>query len=117
MSDEKSTEDTEKPPPPDFAAFLATLNKGRSNRDLSEKLQQLVEAIDETGKQGKLSYTITIKPQKTEGMVVVTDIVTASLPRGERPESIAFIGPGFELLRTPADQPTLYDEVTEGKHK
>lgn len=116
MTDEqKSTEDTAKPP--DFAAFLAVLNKGRSNRDLSEKLQQLVEAIDDTGKQGTLTYKITIKPQKTEGMVVVTDAVTANIPRGERPESVAFIGPGFELLRSPANQPTLYDEVTEGNRK
>jgi hypothetical protein len=117
VADEKSTEDTSEKAPPDFAAFLATLNKGRSNRDLSEKLAQLVEAIEETGKGGKLTYVITIKPQKTDGMVVVTDQVNATLPRGERPESIAFIGPGFELLRTPADQPTLYDEVTEGNRK
>jgi hypothetical protein len=118
VTDQQSTEDTdEKPPPPDFAAFLATLNKGRSNRDLSEKLQQIVEAIEETGKQGSITYTIKIKPQKAGGMVILTDEVRASVPRGERPESIAFIGPDFALLRNPVDQPSLYDEVTEGNRK
>lgn len=111
----KSTKDDEAPP--DFASFLATLNRGRSNRDLSEKLQELVEAIGETGKAGTLTYKITVKPQKTEGMVVVTDEVRANVPRGERPESVAFIGPHFELLRSPHDQPSLFSEVTEGKTK
>ncbi|MGW4525144.1 hypothetical protein [Amycolatopsis sp. NPDC004378] len=117
MSDEKSTEDTKEEPPPDFAAFLATLNRGRSNRDLSAKLAELVEAIEETGKQGSLTYTIKIKPQKAGGMVILTDEVRASVPRGERPEAVAFIGPNFALLRNPHDQPSLYDEVTEGTAK
>lgn len=113
MSDETSEKDTKAEPPPDFAAFLTTLNRGRSNRDLSAKLQELVEAIEETGKQGSLTYTIKIKPQKAGGMVIVTDEVRASIPRGERPEAVAFIGPNFALLRNPHDQPSLYDEITQ----
>lgn len=114
MTNEKSTEDSEKTePPPDFAAFLTTLNRGRSNRDLSAKLAELVEAIEETGKAGSLTYTIKIKPQKAGGMVILTDEVRASVPRGERPEAVAFIGRNFALLRNPVDQPSLYDEITQ----
>ena len=118
MTNKKSNEDSEKTEaPPDFAAFLATLNRGRSNRDLSAKLQELVEAIEETGKQGSITYTIKIKPQKAGGMVVLTDEVRASVPRGERPEAVAFIGPNFALLRNPVDQPSLYDEITQESTK
>jgi len=101
VSDEKSIEDASEKPPPDFAAFLATLNKGRSNRDLSEKLATLVEAIEETGKQGSLTYTIKIKPQKAGGMVILTDEVRASVPRGERPEAVAFHRPGLRAAPQP----------------
>jgi hypothetical protein len=102
-----STSDTERPR--DFALFLMEHARGRSHDELSAALRALVLAVSETGKPGKLSYTLTIKPQaKVDGAVMIADTIKASLPEFDRPESIFYATESGDLTRTDPHQSSLF---------
>jgi hypothetical protein len=95
--------------PRDFALFLMEHNRGRSHDELSHALRALVLAVAETGKPGKLTYTVTIRPQrKVEGAVLVADAIKASLPEFDRAESIFFATDAGDLTRTDPRQTELF---------
>jgi hypothetical protein len=97
--------------PDSFAAFLVQTNKGRTERELSEAMQKLVTAVEETGKPGTLTLRIDIKPQaNTDGVVTVTDRVTVKAPQLERPNSIFFITKNAGLSRSDPNQRSIFDE-------
>lgn len=76
------------PDPQSFAAFLVQHARGRSERELSEQLRALVEAVEETGKAGSITYTLTVKPQtNTDRAMLVTDDIETKLPQLDRPAS------------------------------
>lgn len=107
MTDEQS--DTQS-----FAAFLAQHQRGRTDRELSEKLRELVEAVEETGKGGSITYTLTIKPQaQTEHTVLVTDEVKTKLPQLDRPASIFFADEAYRLVRNDPRQLSFENAFTE----
>ncbi len=95
---------------PDFAAFLLTLAKGRTHRELSEALRALTGAVIETGKPGTLTLTLGIKRQPNTDSFVVTDKVTVKAPAFDRPASIFFADDAHNLVRNPANQHTLFEE-------
>lgn len=89
----------------DFAATLAEVNKGRSPFELSQALDKLVRAVRETGKPGKLVYTLTINPvPKTESQVGVTDDIDIKLPKPNRFQSLFFTTKDNRLSRENPDQ-------------
>lgn len=111
MTDQTTTAEAEEPS--SFASFLLATNKGRTESELSRQLQRLVAAVNETGKPGKLTLTIEIKPQaNTDGVVTVTDRVTVKAPELARPASIFFITDAAGLSRTDPRQLT-FDNITQ----
>lgn len=104
-----NTTEPRDPEPRDFAVFLMEHAKGRSHAELSVALRALAVAVAETGKPGKLTYTVTLKPQpKVEGAVLVADAIKSSLPEFDRPESIFFTTETGDLTRTDPRQSALF---------
>ena len=76
-----------------FLQLLAQIEGGRTAGQLAEKYPQLVAAVKEAGKAGKLVLEIKIKPEgKGEvSLVEVTASVTAKLPEKDKRPSLFFI--------------------------
>lgn len=96
--------------PQDFAAFMATLSKGRTNRDLSAALHAVVAAVAETRKNGSVTLTINVKPQQNTEAVTVTDKITAKVPEFDRSASIFFVDREHHLVRDDPNQQNLFRE-------
>jgi hypothetical protein len=92
----------------DFLAFLATINKGRTVIELGTQLQNLVAAIEETGKGGTLTFRVTIKPAGKSDALTVTDEVIVKPPKLARPESIFFSDADHNLVRSNPNQNELF---------
>lgn len=106
----ESTPDTDdKTNAQDFLVFLSGVNKGRTANELGEKLQELVAAIENTGKAGTLTLKIAVKPAGKNGAaLIVTDEVTVKAPKLSRPESIFFPDPEHNLVRNDPNQPSMF---------
>lgn len=97
--------------PRDFAAFLLEHAKGKSHDELSQALRDLVLAVEETGKSGKITYVVTVKPQeRVDGAVIVSDKITCALPELDRPQSLFFATDNGELVRHDPRQLSILDE-------
>lgn len=97
--------------PRDFAAFLMDHRRGKTHDELSAALRDLVLAVEDTRKPGKITYTLTVKPQeRTQGAVMVSDQIKCSLPEHDRSESIFFATPTGELVRNDPRQDALFDQ-------
>ncbi|ALG06828.1 hypothetical protein AOZ06_07705 [Kibdelosporangium phytohabitans] len=109
MTDESAPDTKAETPtePQEFIAFLLAVNKGRSEKELTAALQKLVEAVQESRKGGKLTYTLNIAPSKADGAVNVTDSIAVKAPTLDRPTSIFFIDEAHNLVRNPANQNVL----------
>lgn len=92
-----------------FAAFLQEQAGGQLHAELSERLHDLLQAVQETGKAGSIALKLDIKPiPGTDGRTVtVTDTVTAKAPKTERPKSIFFLADDGNLSRTDPRQPVI----------
>jgi hypothetical protein len=105
----KSTSDTEKEAPQDFAAFLLGLARGHTHEELSRALRDLTAAVVETGKPGALKLEVTIKRHANSNALDVTDKVTTKIPGFDRAVSIFFADGDNNLVRNDPKQPSLYD--------
>ena len=93
----------------EFAAFLLDINKGQSNRELSEKLHDLIAKVQDTGKAGSLTYKVEVKPEAgTDNLVIVTDQIAVKLPQGERRKSLFFVDADHNLVRDNPQQHSLF---------
>lgn len=109
MADQKSTEDTKTDDAPDFATTLAQLGNGRTNTRLSEDLREVVAAVAKTKKNGKLTITIQVKPQKSvEGAVIVSATSKPNAPAFEQPASIFYATDDGNLVEDDPHQQRLY---------
>lgn len=111
MTDNKSTQDTKATDEPqDFAVLLTGLDKGRPIKDLSAAMQDVVQAVTETGKPGKVQLTITVKQQKgVDGSaVLVAADVRKTAPKFDPKTTLYFADEDGALSRTNPDQPNLF---------
>lgn len=110
MTQSKQDSSTEQEPgtAQDFLAFLAGINKGRTARELGTQLQELVAAIQDTGKGGTLTLKISVKPAGKSDALTVTDDITVKAPRLARAESIFFSDADHNLVRTNPNQSELF---------
>jgi hypothetical protein len=95
---------TDKPPADDrqtrpFADILNALETGRVHRDLSNKLQQLTEAVAETHKDGTLTITLKMTKSKISGAIEIDAKSTIKLPEPTRATSLFFIDKDLNLVR------------------
>ena len=91
-----------------FGAWLHEHNRGRTHDELGEHLRALTQAVLHTGKAGKLTFTIELKPARSAAAVVVSDKIDVKIPTVDRPESIFFADNNGNLVRNDPRQGSLY---------
>ncbi|QFG10064.1 hypothetical protein SEA_IDENTITYCRISIS_45 [Mycobacterium phage IdentityCrisis] len=93
----------------DFAVTFVQHARGRANDEATAKLKQVVEAVNRTGKSGKVVVELTVKPvPNIAGTFSLEDKVTATLPKEPR-KSMWF---GTEDGALTRNQPGLYGPVS-----
>lgn len=80
-----------------FADWLHDQRHGLTHIELGDALNDLIEAVTATGKAGKLTFTVSIKPEG--GMVVVRDEIEVKLPKPDRDPSLFFVDEDMNLTR------------------
>ena len=96
----------------DFIEILRDMNKGASVAELSESLQQLVKAVRETGRSGKLRYELEIKPatkSRDVEQVLLDDDIIVKEPTLPRPQSLFFATRANTLTRNNPNQMDMFD--------
>lgn len=102
-----------------FGLILGQIRKGRSLSELSEALRDLVQAVRDTGKKGKLVYTVAVEPAaKTDGRVLmVSDDVALKAPESARDASLFFSTDEGRLSRKDPDQEEFPFDKLAGKEE
>lgn len=96
-----------------FSDFIREQNRGRTHDELSEGLRDLVAKVEDTGKKGTITLTVTIEPLKgAENCLQVSDEIKLKLPEHDRGASIFFRGRDGNLQRDDPNQPT-FDTLRE----
>lgn len=89
----------------DFAEVITDLDHGRVNAELGRKLAKIVEAVEKTGKEGKL--TLQIKVKKEGEMCMVHVEATSKRPEHPMMPSLFFFGEDGRITREDPRQLTL----------
>jgi len=83
-----------------FNVTVSQLRNGRTQDELSEKLNEVVNACRETGKMGEITLKIKVKPDKgANGQYFLEDAITAKAPQADRGQTIMFGTPEGNLQR------------------
>ncbi|WP_280245546.1 hypothetical protein [Nocardia abscessus] len=90
MSDTTDEADDEKFVRP-FADFLTDLRRGAVHEEASQALHDLIAAVEETRKAGRLTITFEVSIQKGTDMLAIKDSVATKTPRLDRPTSLWFV--------------------------
>lgn len=103
--------------PRDFAAFLLEQSRGKTHRELSEALRDLVSRVRETGRKGSLQYTLVVEPMRGDDLAVMTsDDVKLRLPQFDRPGSVFYVDDGGDLIRDDPRQASLFEPAPTHNH-
>ena len=109
--DARQEEDTEARP---FSTFLLEQNRGKTHQELSMGLRDLVAKVEDTGKKGSITLTITVEPLKgNEDALQVSDVIKLHLPEHNRGASIFFRGKDGNLQRDDPNQASLFGELRD----
>src|SRR5213595_2421799 len=92
--------------PKPFNDSQAQLRYGELHEELSDKLNELVSAVDRAQKSGKLVLTLSLKPGKG-GQIEIGDEIKLTLPKEEKASSIMFATPEGNLQREDPRQKTF----------
>ena len=95
---------------------LRESRNGRAADVASQRLAELVQAVDETGKAGSLTITFKVKPEKGGGsQKTIACDVKSKIPEIDLPEAVFFSDEEGNLHRSdPAQTDLPFREV--GKH-
>jgi len=88
-----------------FGRLMSEFRNGGSGAELSEKLQALTLAVQQTGKTGSITYKIIVKP--SGNALVVTDQITAKIPEAPRDAAVFFATEEGVLQREDPNQRKL----------
>ena len=72
-----------------FSDILGELGAGETCDVLTDDLAEVVTAVKETGKVGKVTLELTVKPNGAHG-VAINDKITTKKPREDRGETLFF---------------------------
>ena len=89
-----------------FADVLGEIENGQLHGELTEAVYNIIAAVMETRKQGKLKLTLTFSPTG-KGTVNVDANFDANEPEHDRPSTTFFVGKDYSLQRNDPDQPKL----------
>lgn len=91
-----------------FADFLQEQAGGHLHDELSTSLRDLVAAVAETNKGGKLTLTVRVKPMpNVPGAVIVEDDVKLAEPKLARRNGVFFVDADNNLIQDNPKQPPL----------
>lgn len=83
-----------------FLDVLSQIRGGAALTDAARDLQELVQAVRDTGKAGKLTFSITVEPDKAdEGVVTLQPDVILKLPKKARAKGIFYMDRHGNLTR------------------
>lgn len=104
-----------------FTHTVNNLLNGHTQAELSDRLAECVERARETGKQAKLTLTLTIKPLGQSGQYEIRDQIKQQLPELDRGITLFFGTPEGNLTREDPNQQnlalkTVPDDKPELKH-
>jgi ribosomal protein S28E/S33 len=92
--------------------ILREIRKGRAVDLASQRMAEIVQAVDETGKPGELTITIKVKPEKGGGSQKVIQVaVKAKIPEVDLPEGVFFSDEDGDLHRTDPAQNEMFSEA------
>lgn len=90
-----------------FNATVAQLNNGRTQQELSEALNELVQACRDTNKVGEITLKIKVRPDGASGQYFLEDQMNVNLPKFDRAKTLFFGTPEGNLQRTDPAQGDL----------
>lgn len=92
--------------------ILREYRNGRAADVASQKMAELVQAVDETGKAGSLTITFKVKPEKGGGSqkTVACDVKT-KMPEADLPEAVFFSDGEGALHRSDPQQREMFAEA------
>lgn len=91
-----------------FLETLRQLRSGRTQEELSEALNELVQCCRSTGKSGEIVLKIKINPDKGDsGQYFLNDEINIKKPKFERGRTIMYGTPEGNLQRTDPNQHEL----------
>ena len=81
-----------------FMATVADLRNGRTQDELTTELSRVVEAVEQTGKKGTITLTISVAPAaKDSTLLKIEDVIVAKIPTGDRAPTLMFVDPEHNL--------------------
>lgn len=90
-----------------FAEFMREHRNGTTHDELSDRLQELVTAVVDENRGGKLTLTISVKPVGKSGGLEVAAEVKLAAPKPVAGVSIFFATPEGNLVRQDPRQATM----------
>jgi hypothetical protein len=101
-----------------FLDVLSQIRGGAALTDAAKDLQELVQAVRETGKAGKLTFSITVEPDKAdETVVTLQPDVVLKLPKKPRAKGIFYMDRHGTLTREDPRQLELLAEKEAEKER
>lgn len=95
--------------------ILRDIRRGRAVEQATRLLGEVVRAVDETGKPGQVTITLTVKPEKGGGsQKTIIAAVKAKKPEGDIPEAVFFSDGDGDLHRADPAQNEMFSEVKGG---
>lgn len=91
-------------------SLIDNVARGNFKDEVNKSLQGLVADIATTGRPGKISLEINIRPNRNTGTVEVSGEVKVKAPKAQVPASIFFIGPDNNLSRYDSRQLEIFHE-------
>lgn len=91
---------------------LREYRNGRAADVASQRLAELVQAVDETGKAGSLTITFKVKPEKGGGsQKTIACDVKSKIPEIDLPEAVFFSDAEGSLHRADPHQREMFTEA------
>ena len=107
-----------------FMDTLREIRRGVSLEELSDQLTTLVASVRETGRPGKLTYVLMVKPASKgdTNTLMLQDAIKVTAPVLERATTVFYATANNELQRNDPRQPELeglrvLDHPTKGKDR
>ena len=93
----------------EFLDTIKEIRRGETLTELDDELVGLVAQVRMTGRPGKLTYTVLIKPASKGNVdtLLIEDAITIKTPKSERGSTILFATASNTLQRQDPRQPEL----------
>ena len=88
-----------------FMDWLREQRKGATHEELTQLLNEAVQAVGDHGKRAEIVLKIVVKPMSKANRqtVIVVDTVVGKIPQPERSQSVFFVTPEHNLSTTDPD--------------